>query len=343
MEHISLSYLSRIPPKRILKQLWQRAVLVVLLPFSLVSSAFGQPFTGMVVFGDSLSDPGNHFIEFGVAARQPFAPIPEASYDIGGHHFSNGATWAEQVATALHMPNSGGPALRAPGVFTNYAVGRARARQCATVLAACPGGQYPFGVVDLDFELNRFLTDFAGSAPPADLYVLWIGANDLDDALTALQTDNTGATSMAIIKAAVASEATSLQELYAAGARTFLIPGAVNFALTPLVRSLGPLAQFVAAQFAAGYDAGLDQVIAALSALAGIKFIRFDGNAVIAQIEATPGAFGISNALAPCLTFGVIGNAICATPNTYLFWDGIHPTTTGHSFVAAGVLQALAH
>jgi outer membrane lipase/esterase len=148
---------------------------------------------------------------------------------------------------------------------------------------------------------------------------------------------------MAIIKAAVASEATSLQELYAAGARTFLIPGAVNFALTPLVRSLGPLAQFVAKQFAAGYDAGLDQVIAALSALAGIKFIRFDGNAVIAQIEAMPGAFGIANALDSCLTFGVIGNAICATPNKYLFWDGIHPTTTGHSFVAAGVLRALAH
>jgi outer membrane lipase/esterase len=117
----------------------------------------------------------------------------------------------------------------------------------------------------------------------------------------------------------------------------------VNFALTPLVRSLGPLAQFVAAQFAAGYDGGLDQVIAALSALPGIKFIRFDGNAVIAQIEATPGAFGISNALDSCLTFGVIGNATCATPNKYLFWDGIHPTTTGHSFVATGVLQALAH
>jgi phospholipase/lecithinase/hemolysin len=98
--------------------------------------------------------------------------------------------------------------------------------------------------------VTQFLSDFAGSAPPADLYVMWIGGNDLDDALTALQTDSSGLTSIAIIQAAVASEAASLQALYAAGARSFLIPNSVNLALTPLVRSLGPVAQFVAAQFA---------------------------------------------------------------------------------------------
>ena len=132
---MDLKYLNQLPATRTLGL----AALVVLLASSLASSAFGQPFTGMFVFGDSLSDSGNHFIEFGVSARQPFAPIPIASYDIGGHHFSNGATWVEQLATAVHMSNSGGPAFRVPGVFNNYAVGRARARQCNTVPAACPG------------------------------------------------------------------------------------------------------------------------------------------------------------------------------------------------------------
>jgi lysophospholipase L1-like esterase len=243
----------------------------------------------------------------------------------------------------LHMPNSGGPAFRVPGVFTNYAVGRAGARQCNTVPAACPGGEYPLGVVDLSFEVSRFVSDFAGSAPSGNLYVIWIGANDIDDALTALAAGDV-ATAVAIVQAAVGAEAASLEALYGAGARTFLVPTAVNFALTPLVRSLGPAAQFAATQVATAYNGGLDTVIATLSALLpGIQFIRFDGNAVFAAIEANPGAFGITDALDSCLTFGVIGNVICATPNRYLFWDGIHPTTTGRSLVAAGVLQTLPH
>jgi phospholipase/lecithinase/hemolysin len=55
-------------------------------------------------------------------------------------------------------------------------------------------------------------------------------------------------------------------------------------------------------------------VLENLSPLPGVKFIRFDGNTLFAQIEAQPAAFGITDAMDPCLTFGVIGNAICATP-----------------------------
>ena len=318
-----------------------RPSLAIVLSLLFLSPVFGQSFTDIVVFGDSLSDPGNHFVEFGTSSHQPFAPIPDASYDIGGHHFSNGATWIERVATALKMPTNGDPAFRSPGIFTNYAVGRARSRACSSVLAACPDGQYPFSVVDLNFETTRFMTDFAGAAPPNDLYVMWIGANDLDDALTALQTDPTGATSTAILTAAIKSEATSLQALYLAGARTFLVPNAVNFAYAPFVQALGPPATILSAQFAQASDAGMAQVMSAMSALPGIRFISFDGNALFAAIEANPAAYGITNATEPCLSFSVIGHAICSNPNKHLFWDGLHPTTAGHQQIASAVLQLL--
>ena len=84
--------------------------------------------------------------------------------------------------------------------------------------------------------------------------------------------------------------------------------------------------QFLATQFAAAYNARLDQAVAALSTLPGIKFICFDGNAFFAQVEAQPAGFGIPDALDSCLTFGVMGHAICSTPNRQLFWDSIHPT-----------------
>src|SRR5256886_9561466 len=82
---------------------WRQAlVLLALLSLPLVPPAFASDFAQIIFFGDSLSDPGNHFIAFGTTAHQPFVPIPDDSYAIGGHHFSNGATWAEQLAQALH-------------------------------------------------------------------------------------------------------------------------------------------------------------------------------------------------------------------------------------------------
>jgi phospholipase/lecithinase/hemolysin len=331
--------------RRMFQPLWKHTiVLIVLLPMSLAPSMFGQDFSGMVVFGTSLSDPGNHFIEFGTTALQPFAPLPDASYAIGGHHFTNGATWVEQVATSLHLPTSGNPALRKGGVFGNYAMGRARVRPCATVPAACPDGQYPFGVVEVGFEVSHFLSDVGGDAPAGYLYVIEVGGNDVNDALAALYTDPTFATSVAIITAAVTAEAAHLQSLYHAGARTFLITSAPNFALTPYVRALGPNAQFAAASLATAYDGALNaSVLTPLSGLPGIRFIHFDFNSILTQIEAQPADFGITNAMDSCLNFGGIGDSTCSTPKRYLFWDGVHPTTTAHSLVAAGALQALSH
>jgi len=298
----------------------------------------------MVVFGTSLSDPGNHFIEFGTTALQPFAPIPDASYAIGGHHFTNGATWVEQVATGMHMPTGGSPALHRGGVFSNYAVGRARVRSCTTVSLACPGGPYPFGVVDLGFEVEQFLADVGGNAPRSHLYAIEVGANDVNDALTALFTDPSGDTSAAIMGAAVTAEAGYLYSLYSAGARTFLITSVPNFGLTPYVRALGPGAQFAAAQLAAAYDGALGSALASFGAtLPGIQFIHFDFNSILAQVELQPASFGIKNAMDSCLTFGGIGNQTCSTPNKYLFWDGVHPSAAGHSIVAAGALELLPH
>jgi len=52
---------------------------------------------GLVFFGDSLSDPGNHYIAFGQVSRPPYQPVPIYPYAFGGHHFSNGDTWAEDL------------------------------------------------------------------------------------------------------------------------------------------------------------------------------------------------------------------------------------------------------
>ena len=311
---------------------WRRAlVLFLLLSLPLAPAAFADDVTGLIVFGDSLSDPGNYFVAFGLLSQQPFAPIPDAPYAIGGHHFSNGATWAEQLAEALRLPTSGKPALREPGVFTNYAVGRARARAGAPV----------FPAYDLSTQVGMFLSDFGGHAPSDALYVVWIGANDLDDALNALVSDPSGTTSIGIIHAAVLTETGNIQALWATGARTFLILNVPDLAITPAVRALGPTAQLVATQLTAAYNGALDQVLNALQGLSQIHFFRLDVSALFDDVLAAPQAAGLTNVEDSCLTFGVTGRALCATPQSYLFWDGIHPTAAGHDIIANAALQAL--
>ena len=108
----------------------------------------------LVVFGDSLSDPGNFFIETGQSVSAPYQPAPAAPYAIGGHHFTNGRTWIEQLAGRLRAPLAGRPALRSPGLFTNYAFGRSRARANAA----------GFPQFDLGAQVILFLTDFGVSA-----------------------------------------------------------------------------------------------------------------------------------------------------------------------------------
>lgn len=299
-----------------------------LLILAAVSVAFAGSYDRMVVFGDSLSDPGNHFVAFGTAAHAPFSPLPDYPYAIGGHHFSNGATWVEQLARALGMPRSGKPALRRPGVFTNYAVGRARAR------AAAP--EFPH--FDLGTQVARFLADFRGQAASGALYVMWIGSNDLNDALRAALADPSQA--VPIIQAAVTTQAGTVHALWSAGARTVLVPNIPDPALAPLVRALGPAAQAAATQLGMLYNAALDEALGQVGSLPGLRLIRFDVATVLADIVATEGG-GQMNVVAPCLTFGVVADAVCEHPRRYLFWDGAHPTRAGHRLIAEAALGLL--
>ena len=48
-------------------------------------------------------------------------------------------------------------------------------------------------------------------------------------------------------------------------------------------------------------------------------------------------AYGFSDVTDPCFN----GMTVCASPGQYLFWDGVHPTTTADTFLAAQVANAV--
>jgi len=303
-----------------------RGAALMLLSAAAFAAAANNRF---VVFGDSLSDPGNYYFIFNQVSEPPFVPIPSAPYDVRGHRFTNGRTWIERLTFELDAPESGGPAFVRPGVFTNYAVGRARARPGAAAFAS----------YDLSTQVATFLADFGGEAPRDATYVVWIGANDLDDALQAAQVDPSQ--SGAIIQAALNAVVSNMQLLWAAGAREFFVPNLPDFGVTPAVQSLGQPAVAVATQLSALYNAYLEQALVQLHQLPGIRIKTLDVFTFLDAVVASPAEYGIDDARTPCLSFFTTVDPICAQPHRHLFWDAIHPTVAGHRVLEEAAELAL--
>jgi len=292
-----------------------------------------QPtYAKVVVFGDSLSDPGNVFASTGQYSVRPFTPIPSAPYAIGGFHFTDGETWVERLSRRLGTPTGSGSAVRVPQFFTNFAFGGARAR--AGMAGASP---------DLGAQVAMYFGVSGGVAAADGLHVIWVGTNDVRDALEALAVDPSGAASIGILQAAIGAIGYNIGTLWSAGARTFLVPNAPDIALTPAVAAQPAVVKAAAAQLSGAYNAGLAQLLGALQAqLPGVQIVSVDVAGLLASIVAAPKLYGLKNVTEPCLHFGVVADAICSQPRQYLFWDAIHPTAVAHKIMADTALAALA-
>jgi phospholipase/lecithinase/hemolysin len=305
-----------------------RALALVLLVLAASAPALAGPPHRFVVFGDSLSDPGNAFILTRDLEIPPFdSIIPNAPYARGGFHFSNGATWVEQLSLIDHAVPSAGPALLLPPLFSNFAVGGARAR---TV-----------GAFDLPTQVSLFVQDFHGQAPADALYIVFVGGNDVRDALQALAADPTGAASAGIVQSALASMRTELLTLYAAGARHFFVPNAPDISLTPAVRQLGPAAQGAARQLGQLYNGGLELTLQGLEAALGVEIVRLDVFGFLNEVVASPASFGFTDVVDTCIRVNTVVQPFCPNPGKFLFWDGIHPTAAGHHQLAVRADAAL--
>ena len=317
-----------------------------LVAASTVPAAAQAPVSRIVVFGTSLSDSGNAFALRGATGTPPDYDvnpllIPNAPYARGGHHFSNGATWVEQFARSLGLAGTVRPAYGSESpLATNYAVGAARACDAA--------GDANVNLAD---QVEAFLADSSGLASSDGLYVIEMGGNDVRDAIVAaLGVLQTGGTFPQAVQAAApilacAQQAiqTAIVTLQQAGAKQFLVWTVPNPGLTPAIRSLGPGAVQVATFLTTLFNTQmlLPTVEALDSASEEVDIAVLDAFALLQQITANPGNFGLTNTTTACLT----PNAepfFCQAVDEYLFWDGIHPTQAAHALVADEAARVLA-
>ena len=316
--------------------------------FSTAGLAAAQrvPYSGVVVFGTSLSDSGNAFALRGGTNTPPdynLSPllVPNAPYARGGHHFSNGATWVEQFARALGLAGTVRPAYGSDSpLATNYAVGAARA-------CDAPGDEN----VNLADQVAAFLADSSGVAPSDALYVIEMGGNDVRDAIVAaLGVLQRGGTFQQAVQAAApilacAQQAiqTAIVTLQQAGAKQILVWTVPNPGLTPAIRSLGPGAVQVATFLTTLFNTQmlLPTVEALDQASEDIDIAVLDAFTLLQQITANPANFGLTNTTTACVTTNA-EPFFCQAADEYLFWDGIHPTRAAHALVAHEAARVLA-
>lgn len=334
----------------------------IVLAFSLLAPGLGaaddrfdrhRPIERIVVFGDSLSDPGNAFALNGGQTVAPpdygmngvdaqgvpevIALIPDAPY--ATRHFTNGVTWIELLGGTIGLGSSVKPAfVGSDGRASNYAVGG------ATAFGARP--------VDLSGQVDNFFLDFRvdkRGAPSDALYVIEIGGNDIRAALAAALA---GEDPMVVIGAALASVEGNIRKLHKAGARKFLVWNAPDLGRTPALQRLNmfvaPGIAALATTLSAGYSRQLGGVLQDLGGLRGISIVQFDAFGLLEDIQANPGRYGLRDATTACIQpnvpmfgFPSVSPFRCAQPDRHFFWDGIHPTRAGHAIIAFLVGKAL--
>jgi len=322
-----------------------RKVLLAATFSGLAGASSAAPYSGLVFFGDSLSDTGNSFIWLSQPANQacgvpmnvpPYdaldpLKVPDGPYAHGGHHYSNGATWAEVTARSLALAGNARPAFAGAGTQArNYAVGGARAV-----------AGYPCRF-NLPAQVNdAYLRDFPQTSA-STLITIEIGGNDVRDGLVAVLLSGNPNAAAPYISAALASLGDSVGTLHAHGARKFLLLNVPNVGLTPAVRAFGPVAMFVGDSVSKGFNDNLGPLSQYLmSVLPGSDIRIVDIYTKLNQVVASPASYGFTNWTEACITPNVPPFQ-CTDPDSYVFWDGIHPTKAMHAIIAQQALAALA-
>ncbi len=276
-------------------------LLSCLLPLPVLA----QSIEGITVFGDSLSDNGNAFKASG-------GTVPPSPPYFNGR-FSNGPVWVESFSTEFKLP----AAVINNFAFAGATSGATNTNPTPPGLPALPG---------LATELNQFLA-VSPKVNPNGLFVVWAGANDYLGG---------GITNPAPV---VGNITTAVQRLTSAGAQQLVVPNLPDLGKIPL-GAANPAQSAGLTQLTAAHNLGLKTSLQTLARNnPNISIIPTDIAALFNAAITTPARFGLNNVTQPCLNPAT--GAVCATPDTFLFWDTLHPTAAGHRLISAYALDPI--
>ncbi len=308
----------------------------LVVAFSSVAAAAQQgpptpEFTKIIVFGDSLSDTGNvahlTYDKYGFRVPGPVADYTDGSFTDGfdtapAAQLYSGV-WIKQLAESIPSKPEVNNSLDGG---TNYAFGFAT--------TGTGTSSFTFGTGDVfsvDVEnIGQQITDYLATKPkitPKTLFVVWGGANDFISGGVSLQT----------AYAVAANQYINIQRLINAGATQFIVPNLPPLGLIPRINgdpNTAALVNLVVAYYNGLLNLDI-QLLLSNNHQKHLQIAQLDVFGLFNRIVAAPSNYSLSN-----VTGSSQGAAV--NPDTYLFWDDLHPTTRGHNILAIKAAAILA-
>jgi phospholipase/lecithinase/hemolysin len=261
-------------------------------------------YSGLISFGDSLSDVGNVY-------DQSFHVAPQSPPYFGGR-YSNGPLWVEDMAQQLSL--SVPTYSRAGG--KDYAYAGVKTGSGSTFI-------FPFSFPNLGSQISSYLS--SNSPTATQLFTVWGGANDFIG----------GQTNTSIPVNNLVAHVTALAN---AGAKNFVVPNLPALGETPRFRGTADEATMNARS--AQFNAQLATAMTTLKSSLHVNLFQLDVAGFFADALANPSAYGFTNVTSPAL----VNNTPVPDPDHYLFWDDLHPTRVGHNLLGTlAVRLVLSH
>ena len=293
-----------------------------LLAFTAVL-ADAQEYTSIVVFGDSLSDTGN--VADLTEAKYGFR-LPGLQFDYTDGRFTDGeetapaaqnyfGVWVEQLAATFPAK----PVIKASlDGGTDYAYGFATTGSGTGAFNFGPGDELSVNVNNI----GQQITDYLATKPRINkktLFIVWGGAIDILNA-----TSNND-----VIDAAI-DQAVNIQRLIEAGATQFIVPNLPPLGAVPRLNG-SPTTSVPATKASVLYN---DVLAAGLAILRDfnpgrhLSLVQFDVFGLFNKVIASPSKFALADVTTSSQGMSTVN------PDTFLFWDDLHPTTRGHNILA---------
>ena len=303
-------------------------------------------------FGDSLSDSGNNKSLSQSAMGFTFPPAP---YYEG--RFSNGPVAVEYLWQKFNPGSTAFKNSLSPGnQGTNYAIGGSSSglqnylELNPAVISA--GLSTAYSKKGNAWQLQAFDDQNNIFDPETSLFSVWYFPNDVfwsnnsvPNSLSGTYTGDPGAVigppagfSAVVVNAIqnIIGTITELADGY--GARHFLVPNSALIGNTP--EFAGTPQQDVLNQLSTGFNSLLQTNLDNLSSLRPeLDIIQFQTDDLQQEILSNPSLFGFTDVTTRC-----ISNMSCVTNSggaakDWFYWDGTHPTTTGHQIFAQRIYQ----
>ena len=282
--------------------------------------------------------------------------------------FSNGPVWVQDLATTLGLatpsPGQVGAtgaqliAAGAPSFLVNALDGGNSANYVTLIPGATGGTDFAIGgsvtgptdfntggaivLTDLQSQIANFQHEIQTPAAGA-LYTVWSGSNDLLNLFSSSAfASQTPATSQGEVAQSAKNEINAVVSLAQLGAKAIVLADVPNLGLIPSVTSKGSIYAQTATAYSQYFNIILQQDLqTASSQLVGVTVTYLDDYGLLTSTTAgtvVPGPKGgtVTNITDPAYTGSFTANdgTEVANPNSYLYFDEMHPTQTGHQAIA---------